>query len=75
MLYYILLAFLEGCFCNLHYVRVAVLSKIFVETILRPRELAGINTGLGFEPYTSSSISTFTHGIKLQFVPFILLVK
>ena len=67
-LYYIPLAFLEGCFCNLHSVRVAVLPKIFVETILGPRELAGINSSLGFAPYTPSSISTSTHGMKLQFV-------
>ena len=74
-LYYIPLAFLEGCFCNSHSVRVPVLSKVFVETILGPRELAGINSGLGFASYTPSSISTSTHGMKLQFVPFILLVK
>ena len=74
-LYYIPLAFLEGYFRNLHSVRVAVLSKIFVETILGARELAGINSGLGFQPYTPSSISTSTHGMKLQFVSFILLVK
>ena len=67
-LYYISLAFLKGCFCNLHSVKVAVLSKIFVETILGPRELAGINSGLRFAPYTPSSISTSTHGMKLQFV-------
>ena len=74
-LYYIPLAFPEGCFCNLRSVRVAVLSKIFVETILGPRELAGINSGLGFAPYTPSSISTSTDSMKLQFLPFILLVK
>ena len=41
------LAFLEGYFCSLHSVRVAVSSKILVEPILGPPEVAGINLGRG----------------------------
>ena len=76
-LYYILLAFLEDWEICIILWESCRLVENLMESIPRSLGLTRINLGRGSKSvlYTLPGISISTHGMKLQFVPFILLVK